>query len=73
MDCPECRARMDEGFIPDFTQGGALQMLWHPGTPEDQRFFGLRTGAVKVDRSEAVKVAVYRCPRCGLLRAYAKD
>ncbi len=65
---------MEEGFIPDFAGGGgALQMLWHPGTPEDQRFLGLRTGSVKVDRSEAIKITVFRCSRCGLLKPYAQE
>ncbi len=64
---------MEEGFIPDFTQHGALQMLWHPRTPEDQKFLGLKMGTVKVDRSEAIKITVFRCSRCGLLKPYARE
>ena len=64
---------MQEGFIPDFGHGGTtLQMFWHPGKPEDQTFLGLRTGSVKVDKSEAVKITVYRCTRCGFLKSFAK-
>ncbi len=64
---------MEEGFIPDFAHGHVLQMMWHPGTPEDQRFLGLGTGSVKVDRSEAIKITVFRCPHCGLLKPYAEE
>ena len=69
--CPDCNQNMDAGFIPDFSYAQVLQMLWHPGTPEDQRFLGLKTGSVKIDRSEARKIIAYRCPGCGLVRSYA--
>ncbi len=72
-ECPACRSRMEEGFVPDFSHGVTLQMLWHPGTPEDSRFLGLKTGSVKVDKSEAIRIAVFRCRKCGLLRSYALE
>ena len=71
-DCPECRSRMEEGFIPDMSQGAAVQMFWHAGTPEDQTFLGLKMGTIKIDKSEAVKITAYRCTRCGFLQSYAR-
>ena len=74
--CPYCQAEMEAGFIPDFTYSSSshavYQTLWHPGTAEDRHFLGLRTGAVKIDKSEAMKIVAYCCPKCGLLREYAK-
>ena len=74
--CPNCRVEMDKGFIPDFTYGtsshNVVQMVWHPGEPEDRKFLGLRTGDVKIDKSDAILITAYRCPDCGLLRAYAR-
>ena len=72
-DCPECRSRMEEGFIPDLGHGGTVvQMFWHPGTPEGQTFLGLKTGSVKIDQSEAIKIMAYRCTRCGFIQSYAR-
>jgi hypothetical protein len=47
-------------------------MLWRPRTPEDQKFLGLKMGTVKVDRSELIKITVFRCSRCGFLKPYAR-
>ena len=71
-DCPECRSRMEEGFIPDLIYGRVVQMFWHPGTPEDQTFLGLKVGGIKIDQSEAIKITAYRCTRCGFLQSYAR-
>ena len=75
--CPDCHAEMESGFIPDFAYSqsthAVYQTLWHPGTAEDRHFLGLRTGAVKIDKTEAIKIVSFRCRKCGLLRDYAKN
>ena len=73
--CPDCEADLEPGFVPDISYGSKshsfYQTCWHPGTAEEQRFLGLRTGAVKIDKSAAIKLIAYRCPNFGLVRQYA--
>lgn len=71
VNCPTCDVPMESGFIVDHSSNGVLQALWQPGEPRDQKFLGLKTGSVKVDRSRTLKVVTYRCPACGVLYSYA--
>lgn len=68
--CPECGARMEEGFIPDSTYGAIVQTHWHPGPAEKSTFLGIHTGT-KVEKTSMRPIRAHRCSRCGLLRLYA--
>ena len=67
---------MRPGFIPDFSEGtshySAVPMLWHPGTAEDRRFLGMKTGYIKVDKEKIKVVVAYCCTECGVLKLYAE-
>jgi hypothetical protein len=69
--CPDCRTPLEPGFIPDMTYGQILQTHWHPGEPEQASFFGLSVG-LKADKKEMLPIRAHRCPRCGLLRSFAR-
>ena len=69
-NCPACRGALEEGFIPDSTQGQVLQANWHPGPPQDYRFFGIPAGK-KVTREGLVPIEAWRCSACGLVQLYA--
>jgi Domain of unknown function (DUF6487) len=70
--CPDCGSAMEEGFIPDVSYGAVLQLAWHPGTPEDKKILGLKSGGVKLNMKESVKITARRCTKCGFLKLYAK-
>jgi hypothetical protein len=61
---------MSEGFVPDNTYGAVMQAGWHPGPPEEYRFFGIASGK-KVDRKGILPIAAWRCGSCGLVQLYA--
>jgi DNA-directed RNA polymerase subunit RPC12/RpoP len=69
--CPDCKSKMEEGFIPDFGNP-IVQMMWQSGTAERRTVLGMEHG-IKFDRSEVLKISVYRCVECGLLRSYAEE
>ncbi len=64
--CPDCGAKMIEGFILDMTYGGQLVPRWLEGRPEKSMWTG-----VKAKGKECRSVETYRCVQCGLLRSYA--
>jgi hypothetical protein len=70
--CHECGAAMEEGFIPDMHVGGAKQLEWQRGIPENNKFLGLKTNAVKLNENEWLKITARRCTGCGLLKLYAR-
>jgi hypothetical protein len=61
---------MEVGFLPHNNLIGMT--TWHPGEPRRQTFLGLKTGIIGVDWKQVFPVITYRCPRCGLLRSYAR-
>jgi Domain of unknown function (DUF6487) len=65
--CPKCRGRMEEGYVPDWTNSQILQSRWFPGQPEPG-LWGLKgvSGSEK-----GIPVTAYRCAECGYLEAYA--
>ena len=69
-NCPACRGALEEGFVPDNSQGGVLQANWHPGPPEDYKFLGIPAGK-KSDRKKLVPMEAWRCTSCGLVQLYA--
>ncbi len=71
--CAACGVTMKRGFIPDRSQGGyASQLSWHPGTPEEHKVLGIKTGNVKFEKKSAIGMEAYRCPSCGLVLQFAR-
>jgi hypothetical protein len=68
--CPDCRKVMKEGFIPDSSYAATLQSGWYPGPPDKATFLGMPNG-VEVFLPGIHPIQAFRCPDCGLLRAYA--
>ncbi len=70
---------MELGFIPDASYMVVLQTQWHPGTPEDARFLGIKpqthmgkeVPAIKHDTSQMYPVTAFRCSECGVLKFFA--
>lgn len=65
-NCPACRSEMDEGFMLDKGDYSSTQQEWAEGPPEKSFWTGL-----KLKGKEKLRVATYRCPKCGLLQSYA--
>jgi hypothetical protein len=71
--CPDCGSAMEEGFIPDYSEGGPIEALWHRGTADHMLFFGVfKTGLPKIDKSKLLTITSFRCTKCGLLKSYAR-
>ena len=67
--CPQCRERMEQGFVLDTGHGGArMEAKWIQGVPEKSFWTG-----IKVKDKKQINIQAYRCPRCGLLAHYAND
>jgi len=64
--CAKCGAAMEEGFIPDETDGARQVALWVAGRPE----IGWFTGA-KIGSRETHPIHAFRCTKCGYLESYA--
>ena len=58
--CPECKGRMDVGFILDLTYGGRLASSWVEGRPEKRILLGLKLTGKRV-----IEIETYRCSACG--------
>lgn len=68
VDCPKCRARMEQGFIQDSSKHGVVTARWIEGEPEKSFWTGIKTkGKRQYD------VVTYRCSRCGYLEEYARS
>jgi len=69
--CPSCRGPLAEGFVPDVSHGQVLQSHWHPGAPEEYRFFGIPAGT-RIDRKGMIPIRAWRCSSCGLVQLFAQ-
>lgn len=50
--CPDCKSEMEEDFIPVRGYDGALrQEQWHKGAPEENKFLGLDTNGIKINKN----------------------
>jgi hypothetical protein len=66
--CLKCSGEMVQGFIVDFTQGGArLVSSWVEGAPEKVFWAG-----TKVPTDKCIPVGTFRCSGCGFLESYAR-
>jgi hypothetical protein len=71
--CPDCGSAMEEGFIPDYSEGGPIEALWHRGRAEQLFFFGVfRTTQPKIDKTKLFTITSFCCTKCGLLKSYAQ-
>lgn len=67
-DCPECKRRMEPGYVLDYTYGGVGRTTWVAGTPEISRWTGL-----KLRGKAKIPITTFRCPHCGRLVAFARE
>lgn len=68
-ECPACRVRMEEGFVPDLGERGRnIVTRWTEGRPEKSFFTGL---SVKGRRQ--LDTVAFRCPKCGWLIWFAPE
>ena len=68
IECGKCSGRMAEGFVVDFTYGGAAASSWVEGAPERSAW-----SALKLSGKPKSRIAAWRCERCGFLEHYAVD
>jgi len=66
VECARCHARMESGWVADYTHGGIQQENWCPGEPQPSSWTGL-----KVERDQVIPITTLRCPSCGYLESYA--
>lgn len=66
MTCPKCSVQLQEGFLLETTRNGRCVTEWVEGKPERSFWTGVR-----LKGKTRLKVASYRCPRCGFLELYA--
>ena len=68
-ECPACRVRMQEGFVPDSAERGRiLRTRWMEGLPEKSFLSGLR-----VKGRRQLETVTFRCPKCGWLIWFAPE
>lgn len=67
-NCPKCAGAMERGFLLDQGYGTFAAAEWVEGTPEKSLWTGL-----KLRGKTKLKVATWRCRRCGFLESYAAD
>ena len=68
LNCPKCRAEMEEGFILDQTYGANLPSNWVEGEPVRSIWSG-----TKIKNKKKYQVRTLRCVRCGFLESYATE
>jgi hypothetical protein len=66
LECIRCHTLMVDGYVPDNTESGFRQQVWHPGEPEPSFWVGL-----KMKKDLCIPVRTARCPNCGYLESYA--
>ena len=64
--CPKCGPAMEEGFVLDERHHGVSQSAWVEGEPVPSFWRGL-----KLSGQRRLKVATFRCSKCGYLESYA--
>ena len=64
--CPKCKGRMVQGFIPDYSEGSILVGSWHEGPPRKSFW-----GNTKAPLSGGTPIGAFRCEGCGYLEYYA--
>lgn len=67
-NCPKCAGTMERGFVVDQGYGTVTVGDWVAGEPVKSLWTG-----VKLRGKTRLKVATWRCRRCGYLESYAPD
>ena len=67
-ECPVCRVRMDEGFVPDVGHNSLSRTNWTEGAPEKKPLSGLQ-----VKGRRQIATVTFRCPKCGWLIWFAPE
>ena len=66
--CAKCAGTMERGFVVDQGHGLVTVGDWIAGPPEKSFWFGLTLRG-----KPRLKVATWRCRRCGFLESYAAE
>jgi len=68
-ECPACRERMQEGYVPDAGDHGSFRRTrWVEGQPRKGLFHRL-----KVTGKRQLDTVTFRCPKCGWLIWFAPE
>jgi hypothetical protein len=70
LHCLRCRERMQEGFLPHFSEGAARQSVWADGKPVSGPLGGLF--GLRMRGKAQVPLTAWRGPSCGYVEMYAK-
>lgn len=66
-DCPRCRGRLVQGFMPDYDHGSpAKTMTWVEGEEPVKKWWGKT-----VTGQPRFGIEAWRCRECGRLELYA--
>lgn len=66
LTCPRCSIQLQEGYLLDEARNQRTPTDWIEGKPERSFWTGL-----KLKGRARLRVASWRCPRCGLLELHA--
>jgi predicted Zn-ribbon and HTH transcriptional regulator len=66
--CPKCAGTMERGFVVDQGHGIVAVGDWVAGEPVRSLWTGL-----KLRGKTRLRVATWRCRRCGFLESYAPE
>ena len=66
--CPECRGKMEVGFVPEYTRNRVMRSYWIEGELERSFWTGLH-----LKGKDIRAVQTWRCTGCGLLRSFAEE
>jgi hypothetical protein len=66
--CPKCAGTMERGFLLDQGHGTYTLPHWVEGEPVKSIWTGL-----KLRGKARLRVATWRCRRCGYIESYAPD
>ena len=69
MQCPKCKGEMVQGFVPDYTLGGALVIGWVAGHPKKSLW--IKTKAPVGKLIGGLPIGAFRCEKCGFLEFYS--
>jgi hypothetical protein len=69
VDCPKCKAAMEEGFALNYAPGSAVGVaFWLRGPLEFTRW----RGRLNLKGKKGSPMKAYRCPSCGYVEIYAR-
>ena len=66
-DCPKCRDKLEQGFIPEKSAEGTYTTLWAEGEEPVAKWYGKTLKGLQMYAVEA-----WRCRSCGYVELYAR-